>query len=190
MGRGSRAVPLDWESAHFSSPTRGHNGPSWHRMRKCSFSSPTRGHNWPFRCLDFFIEIWFFDTQSTFYVIVNGLKNAFRGTSLLQMIIQSGRPLANDHTVARWKLPFSRVKSVSWRICSLSGVKHTTKKDHEKLTLMWGGGRGVKTFSQPDRKISRRNLYYMKNYKSKKRWRSLNTVDFCPGDVDIWGSGS
>ena len=46
---------------------------------------------WP----NFFIEIWFFDTQNTFYLIVKGLKNAFFlpflwltkwGTSLLQMI--------------------------------------------------------------------------------------------------------
>ena len=60
---------VEWESAHFLWPTRGHNWPSC-GMRKCSFfvtnagsqlmewesahfSWPTRGHNWPFRCLDF-----------------------------------------------------------------------------------------------------------------------------------------
>ena len=63
----------------------------------------------------FFIEIWFFDTQNTFHLIVKGLKMHFScpcrgcenkglasckwwsgGTSLLQMVIWSGRPLAND----------------------------------------------------------------------------------------------
>ena len=29
--------PTEWESDHFSLPTRGHNWPSWHRMRKWSF---------------------------------------------------------------------------------------------------------------------------------------------------------
>ena len=66
----------------------------------------------------FFIEIWFFDTQNTCYLIVMGLKNAFfmpflwlskwgagllemmirsDGTGLLQMVKRRGRPLTNDH---------------------------------------------------------------------------------------------
>ena len=115
----------------------------------------------------------------------------------LQMIIQRDRHLVNDHMEgpASCKLypegqASSCVKSVSEHIYSLSGVKHTTKKNHEKLTIRWWCGGWVNAFSQPDRKISRRNLYYMKNYISKKRWRSQDTVDFCLGDVDIWGSRS
>ena len=54
----------------------------------------------------FLTEIWFFDNQNTFYLIVQGLKNAFFtpflwlskwGASLLQMMIQRDRPLANGH---------------------------------------------------------------------------------------------
>ena len=94
--------------------------------------------------INFFIENWFFDTQSTFYVIVKGLKNAYGGTSLLQMIIRSGRPLANDHPVAGWKLPFSCVKSV-WQHIGTLFV--TTKKNYETLTVRCVGGGSTLTVS-------------------------------------------
>ena len=37
---------------------------------------PDRKQMWKY-CPIFSIEIWFFDTQNTFYLIVRGLKNAF-----------------------------------------------------------------------------------------------------------------
>ena len=79
----------------------------------------------------------------------------------LQMIIQRDRHLVNDHMEgpASCKLYLegqasSCVKSSSEHIYSLSGVKHTTKKNHEKLTIRWWCGGWVNAFSQPDRKIS------------------------------------
>ena len=54
-------------------------------------------------------------------------KCIFMPFSWLQMIIRRNRPLGNDRLVVRWKLPFSCATSISEHICSLSGVKHTTK---------------------------------------------------------------
>ena len=45
----------------------------------------------------FFIEIRFFDTQNTFYLILKGLKNAFFMPFLRLSKCNEGRPLANDH---------------------------------------------------------------------------------------------
>ena len=65
----------------------------------------------------FFIEIGFFDTPNTFYLIVKGLKNAFFmpllwlskwGDDLLQMMIWRDRPLANDNP-----LPTPRSRLIS-----------------------------------------------------------------------------
>ena len=48
----------------------------------------------------FFIEIRFFDTQNTFFLIVKGLNDAFfLPFSWLQIIIRRDRPLVNDHWV-------------------------------------------------------------------------------------------
>ena len=74
------------------------------------------------------------------------------------MITQRGRPLANDHPEGK---PLTNdhpegqasscVKCVSEHISSLSGVKYTTKKNHEKLTI----SRGVNAYGQqPDHNIS------------------------------------
>ena len=60
-----------------------------------------------------FIEIWFFDTQNTFYLIVDGLKNyscpfldVKMGAGLLQMIIRRNLKMELEILVVGWKLPF------------------------------------------------------------------------------------
>ena len=89
--------------------------------------------------IHFFIEIWFFDTQNTFYLIKNAFFIPFLWLSksgLASRII----PMELGILVVGWKLPFSCVKSVSEHICSLSGVKNTTKKSRKADWKVGGGG--------------------------------------------------
>ena len=61
-------------------------------------------------------------------------KCTFMPFSWLQMIIWRFLPLANYHPVVCLFLLWNPFQDK----CSLSGVKHTTKKNHEKLIIRWG----------------------------------------------------
>ena len=92
-------------------------------------------------------------TQNTFYLISQKCifhaifmvaNDRPEGTGLLQMIVYRGQPLANDY-------PESCLFLV---ICSLSGVKHTTKKTRKTDSKVEGVCVCVNAYGQPDHKIS------------------------------------
>ena len=113
---------------------------------------PDRQQMWKFWPI-FSIEILFFDTQDKFYLISQKCifhaifmvaNDRPEGTGLLQMIVYRGQPLANDY-------PESCLFLV---ICSLSGVKHTTKKTRKTDSKVEGVCVCVNAYGQPDHKIS------------------------------------
>ena len=58
----------------------------------------------------FFIEIWFFDTQNTFYLIVRGLKNAF---------------FMPFSWLSKWGAGFLQmIPVVAWKLCKIRFTKH------------------------------------------------------------------
>ena len=104
--------------------------------------------------IHFFIEMWFFDTQNTFHLIVKALKNAFFMPYLwLQMITQRGWPLANNHLVGGW-IAFSLCK-IRFRthIFIVGDLNHNPKKIRKSWPLVGGWGWGDQRL-RPDRKIS------------------------------------
>ena len=127
---------------------------------------PHRKQMWTF-WLIFSIEIWCFDTQNTFHLIVEGLQNAFFMPFLwFQMIIQRDRLLANDNpegqASCKWssiKLPFSCVKSVSEHMFIIWGQKHNKKA--RKADRKVGEGGSMLT-------VSLNVKYYLRQFQKKQ----------------------